>query len=65
MDRVIPFYAASDAVRWIIYTINAIEVLNAKLRRAGRTRSNLPTDEAAMNLLFPVQISNLDAKGQY
>ena len=33
---------------------NAIEALNAKLRRAVRTRGHFPTDEAAMKLLFLV-----------
>jgi transposase-like protein len=33
---------------------NAIEALNAKLRRAVRPRGHFPTDEAAMKLLFLV-----------
>ena len=53
-ERVIPFYAFPDAVRRIIYTTNAIEALNAKLRRAVRTRGHFPTDDAAMKLLFLV-----------
>ena len=36
--EVIPFFAFPDDVRRIIYTTNAIESLNAKLRRAVRTR---------------------------
>ena len=36
------------------HTTNAIEALNAKLRRAVRTRGHFPTDEAAMKLLFLV-----------
>ncbi|WP_245263455.1 transposase, partial [Azorhizobium doebereinerae] len=35
-------------------TTNAIEVLNAKLRRAVRARGHFPTDEAALKLLFLV-----------
>ena len=42
------------AVRRIIYTTNAIESLNAKLRRAVRTRGHFPTDEAAIKLLYLV-----------
>ena len=53
-ERVIPFYAFPEAVRRIIYTTNAIEALNAKLRRAVRTRGHFPTDDAAMKLLFLV-----------
>ena len=37
-EHVIPFFAFPVAVRRIIYTTNAIESLNAKLRRAVRTR---------------------------
>ena len=49
-----PFYAFPDDVRRILYTTNAIEALNAKLRRAVRARGHFPTDEAAMKLLFLV-----------
>ncbi len=36
-DRVIPFFAFPEGVRKIIYTTNAIEALNAKLRRAVKS----------------------------
>jgi putative transposase len=58
--EVIPFFAFPDDVRRIIYTTNAIESLNAKLRRAIRTRGHFPTDESALKLLFLVL--NLAAK---
>ncbi len=51
---VIPFFAFPLDVRRIIYTTNAIEALNAKLRRAVRTRGHFPSDEAALQLLFLV-----------
>lgn len=38
----------------LIPVTNAIEALNAKLRRAVRARGHFPTDEAAMKLLFLV-----------
>ncbi len=38
----------------VIPDTNAIEALNAKLRRAVRARGHFPTDEAAMKLLFLV-----------
>ena len=41
-------------VRRILYTTNAIEALNATLRRAGRARGHFPTDEAALKLLYLV-----------
>jgi putative transposase len=52
--EVIPFYAFPGEVRRILYTTNAIEALNAKLRRAVRTRGHFPTDKAAIKLLFLV-----------
>jgi putative transposase len=52
--QVIPFFAFPVAVRRIIYTTNAIEALNAKLRRAVKTRGHFPTDEAAIKLLYLV-----------
>jgi putative transposase len=52
--EVIPFFAFPRDVRRIIYTTNAIEALNSKLRRAVRARGHFPTDEAAMKLLFLV-----------
>jgi putative transposase len=58
--EVIPFYAFPAEVRRIIYTTNAIEALNAKLRRAVRARGHFPTDEAVLKLLFLVL--NLTAK---
>ncbi len=49
-----PFFAFPEAVRRIIYTTNAIEALNSKLRRAVRTRGHFPSDDAAMKLLYLV-----------
>ena len=37
-----------------MYTTNAIESLNAKIRRAVRTRGHFPSDEAASKLLYLV-----------
>jgi putative transposase len=39
---VMPFFAFPEAVRKIIYTTNAIEALNSKLRRAVRSRGHFP-----------------------
>src|ERR687898_729613 len=52
--EVVPFYAFPGDVRRLVYTTNAIEALNSKLRRAVRTRGHFPTDEAALKLLFLV-----------
>jgi putative transposase len=53
-ERVVPFFAFPEAVRRIIYTTNAIEALNAKLRRAVKIRGHFPNDDAAAKLLFLV-----------
>jgi hypothetical protein len=50
--EVVPFYAFHPDVRRLVYTTNAIEALNSKLRRAVRARGHFPTDEAATKLLF-------------
>ena len=52
--EVVPFYAFPAEVRRIVYTTNAIESLNAKLRRAVRARGHFPHDDAALKLLFLV-----------
>ncbi len=52
--EVVPFYAFPVDVRKILYTTNAIEALNSKLRRAVRARGHFPTDDAATKLLFLV-----------
>src|SRR5512144_2847860 len=52
--EIIPFFAFPDEVRRIMSTTNAIEALNAKLRRAVRARGHFPTDESALKLLYLV-----------
>ena len=53
-DQGILLFAFPEGVHRIIYTTNAIEALNSKLRRAVRTRSHVPGDDAAMKLLYLV-----------
>jgi putative transposase len=53
-SEVVPFYAFPIDVRRLLYTTNAIEALNSKLRRAIRARGHFPTDDAALKLLFLV-----------
>jgi putative transposase len=50
----VPFRAFPEDIRRIVYTTNAIEALNSKLRRAVRARGHFPTDDAALKLLFLV-----------
>jgi putative transposase len=53
-SHVVPFFAFPEDVRRMIYTTNAIEALNSKIRRAVRTRGHFPNDDAAMKLLYLV-----------
>ena len=53
-QQVVPFFAFPPEVRRIIYTTNAIESLNSKLRSSVRSRGHFPSDEAATKLLYLV-----------
>ena len=51
-DRVIPFFAFPPALRKVIYTTNAIESVNARLRKIIKTRGHFPTDDSATKLIW-------------
>ena len=51
-DKVIPFFAFPTAVRRVSYTTNAIESVNARLRKIIKTRGHFPSDEAATKLIW-------------
>jgi putative transposase len=51
-DRVIPFFAFPPSVRRVIYTTNAIESINAQLRKIIKSRGHFPSDDAASKLLW-------------
>ncbi len=51
-DAVIPFFAFPIEVRKIIYTTNAIESLNASVRKAVRNKGHFPSDQAATKLIW-------------
>ena len=51
-DKVIPFFAFPPAVRRVIYTTNAIESVNARLRKIIKTRGHFPSDDAASKLIW-------------
>lgn len=50
--HVIPFFAFPPQIRRVIYTTNAIESINARLRKIIKTRSHFPSDDAATKLLW-------------
>ena len=51
-DRVIPFFAFPPPIRRVIYTTNAIESINARLRKIIKTRGHFPSDDAASKLIW-------------
>jgi putative transposase len=53
-EQVIPFFAFAPEVRKILYTTNAIESLNAQVRKAVRIRGHFPSEEAATKLIYLV-----------
>jgi putative transposase len=51
-DRVVPFFAFPPDIRRVIYTTNAIESVNARLRKIIKTRGHFPSDDAASKLIW-------------
>jgi transposase-like protein len=60
-EHVIPFFVFPPAIRRIIYTTNAIESVNAQLRKIIKTRGHFPTDDAAIKLLW-LALRNITVK---
>ena len=48
----IPFFAFPPEVRRVIYTTNALESVNARVRKIIKTRGHFPSDEAATKLIY-------------
>ncbi len=59
----VPFLAFDREIRTVICTTNAIESLNARLRRAVRARGHFPNEQAALKCLY-LTIMSLDPTGQ-
>ena len=59
----VPFLAFDTEIRRVICSTNAIESVNARIRRAVRARGHFPTEQAALKHLYLVIIS-LDPTGQ-
>lgn len=51
-ERISPFYAFPPEIRRAVYTTNAIESVNALLRKATKTRGSFPTEDAALKVLW-------------
>jgi putative transposase len=59
----VPFLAFDIEIRKVICTTNAIESINARLRRAVRARGHFPTEQAAMKCLY-LALMSLDPTGK-
>ncbi len=51
-ENVTPFFSYPDPIREVIYTTNAIESLNAQLRKVTRKRGAFPTDDSVRKVLY-------------
>jgi putative transposase len=60
-SHVIPFFAFPPQIRRVIYTTNAIESVNARLRKIIKTRGHFPSDDAAAKLIW-LALRNITAE---
>jgi putative transposase len=58
----VPFLAFDAEIRTVIYTTNAIESVNARIRRAVRARGHFPTEQAALKCVY-MALMSLDPTG--
>ena len=59
----VPFLAFDREIRTVICTTNAIESINARLRRAVNARGHFPTEQAALKCLY-LAVMSLDPTGK-
>jgi transposase-like protein len=59
----VPFLAFDVEIRKVVCTTNAIESINARLRRAVNARGHFPTEQAAMKCLY-LALMGLDPTGK-
>ncbi len=58
----VPFLAFDPEIRRVICTTNAIESVNARIRRAVRARGHFPTEQAALKCVY-LAVMSLDPTG--
>ncbi len=63
VGQFVPFLQFDTEIRSIICTTNAIESLNARIRRAVNARGHFPTEQAAMKCVY-LAIMSLDPTGK-
>jgi putative transposase len=59
----VPFLRFDNEIRTVICTTNAIESINARLRRAVNARGHFPTEQAALKCLY-LAVTSLDPTGK-
>lgn len=59
----VPFLNFDPEVRAVIYTTNAIESINARIRKAVKARGHFPTEAAAMKCVY-LAVMSLDPTGR-
>lgn len=51
-ENVVPFFGYPEPIRKVIYTTNAVESLNAQLRKVTKKRGAFPTDDSVRKVLY-------------
>ncbi len=51
-ENVIPFFAYPDPIRRVIYTTNAVESINAQLRKVTKKRGAFPTEDSVRKVMY-------------
>jgi putative transposase len=59
----VPFLGFDPEVRAVIYTTNAIESINARIRKAVKARGHFPTETAALKCVY-LAVMSLDPTGR-
>jgi putative transposase len=59
----VPFLQFDNEIRTVICTTNAIESINARIRRAVNARGHFPTEQAALKCIY-LAIMSLDPTGK-
>ncbi|WP_436842227.1 transposase [Streptomyces virginiae] len=60
---VVPFLQFDTEIRRIVCTTNAIESVNARIRKAVRARGHFPNEQAALKCVY-MAVMSLDPTGQ-
>jgi transposase-like protein len=59
----VPFLTFDAEIRKVVCSTNAIESVNARIRRAVRARGHFPNEQAALKCVY-LAIMSLDPTGQ-